>query len=150
MHFSEYHVRLAAYALIVDEQDRVLLTWFNGEGRADPCWSLPGGGVEFDESLRDACRREVHEETGYTVEVGELLADHFFSRPPNEIFDGWFRSQRFVYDAQITDGTLGTLEVGGSTDYAAWIPRAQVADKPARADIVDVALAAYEAKRRPA
>ncbi len=46
MHFTEYDTRLAAYAILTDENARVLLTWFNGGARAQPCWSLPGGRVD--------------------------------------------------------------------------------------------------------
>jgi 8-oxo-dGTP diphosphatase len=143
MEFTEYHTRLAAYALLVDEvdgQERVLLAWWNGEGHSDPEWSLPGGGIDFDESVLDGVVREVFEETGYHVEPGPLLAEHFFTAE-GRTFDGWFRSQRFVFEATITGGELGTTEVDGSTDFARWVSLAELEGQP-RVEIVDIALAA--------
>ena len=142
--FTEYHTRLAAYALIVDDQDRALLAWWNGEGHSAPAWSLPGGGIGFEESIRDGLVREVYEETGYHVAPGLLLVDDFFTARGRS-FDGWLRSQRFVFDATITGGDLGTTEVAGSTDRAEWVPLADL-EGQARASIVDVALAAREAR----
>jgi 8-oxo-dGTP diphosphatase len=147
LEFTDYHTRLAAYALLVDEDERVLLAWWNGEGHSDPEWSLPGGGIEFEESVHDGLVREVFEETGFHVEPGGLLAEHFFTGR-GRTFDGWFRSQRFVFDATITGGELGTTEIDGSTDHAAWVPLDELEGQP-RADIVDVALAARASRAVP-
>ncbi|MEV6281530.1 NUDIX hydrolase [Kribbella sp. NPDC051770] len=145
MHFTEYHTRLAAYAVIVDDSDRILLTWFNGTKRDAPCWSLPGGGVEYDETVEQAVIREVREETGYDVVLHEPLVVHSFTAPSEPDRPLPFKSVRVVYRATITGGTLGTLEVGGSTDFAEWKPLDLDAAEP-RADIVDVAIKAHLAR----
>src|SRR4051794_21144736 len=64
LHTTDYDSRLAAYAVIVDDHDRVLLALWNE--MAEPLWTLPGGGVELDETVEAAAVREVREETGST------------------------------------------------------------------------------------
>jgi len=140
VHSTEYHVRIAGYGVITDG-DRILLAWYNGEqGKADPGWSLPGGGIEFDEPLSAGVVREALEETGYTVELGPLLAEDHLTWParPDR---APIRAQRFLFAATITGGELGTLEEEGTTDFARWVPMAALADQPL-ADIVMLALRA--------
>ena len=58
---------IAAGAFITDDQGRFLLVEEkNGK------YNFPMGSVELDESLQEACAREVLEETGLTVSVGDL------------------------------------------------------------------------------
>ncbi len=142
MHFTEYDTRLAAYAVIVNEAGELLLTWYNGEGTtATPKWTLPGGGIEHDEAVEDGLVREVYEETGYDVTVGALLATSHFTV---ENFRGrgrLARFQRLLYSATVTGGELGTTEVGGSTDFAQWVPIAEIPHTSEhRSDIIEIAL----------
>jgi 8-oxo-dGTP pyrophosphatase MutT (NUDIX family) len=51
---------LGAFAIIFDEQNRVLLS----HRRDMDLWNLPGGGVESGELPTEAVIREVKEETG--------------------------------------------------------------------------------------
>jgi len=138
--FCDYDLRLAAYAAIVDADDRILLTWFNGGRCSRPSWSLPGGGVEYAETIEAAIVREVREETGYFVDLGGPLVTSSFTsadgpRPPRP-----YKSVRIIYTARICGGTLGTLEVGGTTDRAAWMPIDRILKTQPRADIIDIAV----------
>lgn len=70
--------RLAARALIL-HQDRLLLV--NAYREGSDLWCAPGGGVEAGSSLPDNLIREVHEETGLTVTVGEPALVNEFHDP---------------------------------------------------------------------
>ncbi|MGY1804760.1 NUDIX domain-containing protein [Blastococcus sp. SYSU D00922] len=59
-------------AVVVDDAGRLLLIRRGHDPHAG-LWSLPGGRVEDGETLEQAVRREVLEETGLAVEVGELV-----------------------------------------------------------------------------
>jgi nucleoside triphosphatase len=57
--------RIIAVPILVDEEGRVLLCRMaEGRGVFPGQWALPGGGIEPDERIDDALRREVREELG--------------------------------------------------------------------------------------
>ena len=69
---TEQSSRLAAYAVCVHNDQILLARWVSQDG-TDRHWTLPGGKVEHGEDPFEAVVREVAEETGYVVEVVELL-----------------------------------------------------------------------------
>lgn len=148
VHFTEYDTRVAAYAVIVDEHQRLLLTWYNGEGRHDPGWSLPGGGVEYDETLEEAVVREVYEEAGYRVDVGfPLTTQAWGHRNGTTRSDKPYKAVKVLFDATIIGGALGTVEIGGSTDFAEWVPLDDLDRRGRRADVVDAGISAWTRSR---
>jgi ADP-ribose pyrophosphatase YjhB (NUDIX family) len=85
-------------------------------------WSIPGGVLELGETLRQGAEREALEETGLTVEVGEVL----------EVFD------RIVPDAEgktrfhyvlidfLCRPVAGELRPGGDAAEVRWISREEL------------------------
>lgn len=66
--------RVAAYVRCFDERGRVVLARIGQEGNPwDGGWTMPGGGMEWDEQPTDTAIREFREETGLAVTLGELL-----------------------------------------------------------------------------
>jgi ADP-ribose pyrophosphatase YjhB (NUDIX family) len=64
------NLRPSARALILDDDDRILLCRFEflRDSRTVVVWAAPGGGVEPGESLLEALRRELDEEVGLAVD----------------------------------------------------------------------------------
>lgn len=120
--YTDFDTRLGAYAIVVDEQRRVLLAHWHE--LSSPRWTLPGGGVELHETPEEAVVREVAEETGYDVELVRLLGVHTRVVPAASRLiatDRVLRSVGVVYEARVVGGEL-THEVRGSTDEARWFP----------------------------
>ena len=70
----EYPARpIIGVGTVVWHGERVLLVQ-RGRPPRQGQWSLPGGAQQLGESLAEAACREILEETGVTVELGDLIA----------------------------------------------------------------------------
>jgi 8-oxo-dGTP diphosphatase len=142
LHYTEYDTRLGAYAVIIDTvagREQVLLALWNEP--ASPRWTLPGGGVELDETVEEGAVRELREETGYDVELGRLIGVDTFVVPVERRTTGSdrpLRNVRVIFEARVVGGEL-TREVGGTTDEAQWFPVDEVPGLE-RVGLVDVGL----------
>ena len=134
-------LRVAAYGVVTDDDDRLLLArWVEGRRVA---WTMPGGGLEEGEDPELAVRRELREETGFEIETTELLGVHSRVIPASrrvrrDESRAPLHTLRIVYRARIVGGEL-RFEKNGSTDMAAWFTLDDVA-KLQRVKLVDIAL----------
>lgn len=102
---------LAAGAVVVDDMGRVLLVR-RGRDPGRGLWSVPGGRVEPGESFSHAVVREVEEETGLAVAVGDEL---WSTRVP--VGDD---AEFEIHDFAATV-VAGDLRPGDDADAAAWV-----------------------------
>lgn len=140
--------RVAAYAVILRD-GCILLSRLAPRLSRGELWTLPGGGLDHGEDPREAVVREVFEETGLPVTVGETA--HTFSL---HLPDTWrhgrranAHSLRIVYEGWVPVDAPEphVVEVGGSTVDAAWHPVAAVLDGSLpTVSLVREALAAHE------
>ncbi len=98
-------IRPGACAIIFDDSGKVLL-----ERRSDNgFWGLPGGAVEVGESVEQAVKREVMEETALVVEVKRLVGvysdprQHNISSYPDGNITHWVT---VVFECVRIDGKL--------------------------------------------
>ena len=74
---------VAVKAIVRDGAGRILLIRRSDDSPVDPgCWDLPGGKLDYGETLADALVREVREETGLAVVVGPPVHTCHFAKEP--------------------------------------------------------------------
>ena len=105
--------RIPSVLVYLRRGDEVLLMHRNKEPNLG-LWVAPGGKVELDESPYDAARREILEETGYTV--GALSFRGFCTEVSNRPDWQWFL---FIF---VTEAFQGALRADLREGALAWTP----------------------------
>jgi ADP-ribose pyrophosphatase YjhB (NUDIX family) len=122
---------VGAYALCVDEQERLLLARVAVRDSVSGSWTLPGGGLDWGERPEDGVLRELEEETGLTARrLGEVVGVYSGTRhrsaerPRDSV-----HVVGIVYRVGDLEGELRP-EAEGSTDTCAWFTREEAIALP--------------------
>ena len=116
---------------IVLRDGRLLMVNAWPDGRSDLICA-PGGGVDRGQSLPDNLVREIHEETGLTVQVGPVVLVNEFHDPAGTFHqvDVFFRCRLVSGDP---DGEWA--DAGGVVTRTFWLTRDELAPPPVQAGI---------------
>jgi ADP-ribose pyrophosphatase YjhB (NUDIX family) len=106
----------AASAIVTNERGEILM-----QRRVDNnFWALPGGTMDFGETIVQTAEREVREETGLDVRVDGIIGTFSDPRHIIEYSDGEVRQQfNICFHASLVGGELRASEE--STEVR-WIP----------------------------
>ena len=106
---------------VVMDSDRVLMIK-RGKPPRRGSWSLPGGAQELGETIREAARREVREETGLQIEIFGLIdvVDSVRSDADDKIEYHYTLIDLAGYSVG------GTLMAGGDAQDCRWFTRTEI------------------------
>ena len=99
---DQQNPRIRVAAVIVDD-DRILLVQHEKNGQS--YWMLPGGGVDYGETLEESLRRELWEEARVAITVGPLILASDSVAP-----NGERHVVNLCFRCTIMEGTPGTGE----------------------------------------
>ncbi|MBZ5536583.1 MAG: NUDIX domain-containing protein [Acidobacteriia bacterium] len=117
------YIGVGVGAILVDGDGRLFLARRGPQAKNERgLWEFPGGSVEFGEQLASALQREMREEYGIEILVGELLdvVDHILPEEGQH----WV-SPTFI--CRITSGTPEILEPGKCAEIG-WYDPSEVPD----------------------
>jgi len=112
---------IVGVGVVVWHDDRVLLVRRGKPPRAGH-WSLPGGAQQLGETVAEAARREVKEEVGLEVTLGDIVATiDLIDRDPDDRIRYHYTLIDFVADAPGV-----ALRPGSDAADARWFSMAEI------------------------
>lgn len=117
-------IKPAAAVALFDAEGRVLML----RRKDNEKWTMPGGTLEFGESLVDCAIREVLEETGFTIKITGLIGTYTDPHVVVAYSDGEVRQEfTFVYAGEISGGSL---QIDHESTAAEWMFPKDVLEVP--------------------
>jgi ADP-ribose pyrophosphatase YjhB (NUDIX family) len=117
-------IRPAAAVALFDSRVNILLL----RRKDNDKWIMPGGTLDFGESLTDWASREVREETGLRIRITGLVGTYTNPHILIAYSDGKVRQEfTFVYTAEIESGELN---IDDESKEAAWVPLSSAVELP--------------------
>lgn len=121
-------IRNAAKAVIIKDGGVLLNKCAHKNGM--PYYDLPGGGQHQYETMEDALRREVLEETGYTVASARFAAlaeDIFTDKGLREKYPDYSHRIYHIFDVTLADAPQRRpTEVDWGMEGSMWVPVEQL------------------------
>jgi 8-oxo-dGTP diphosphatase len=112
-------VRILCVGAVVFDDARRCVVVRRGHPPSQGLWSLPGGRVEPGETLSEAVVREVREETGLEIEVGDPVGRI-------DIAHGDLVYDVTDFAAAVAGGQAVPLVAGDDAAEARWVTRAEM------------------------
>jgi 8-oxo-dGTP pyrophosphatase MutT (NUDIX family) len=97
-----FHIRVRAGAVVI-QNDSILLVEFNDENGLH--YNLPAGGVDPNETIIEAVKREAKEETSIEVEVGPLAFVYEYAPHLKSNKYGETHSLGLMFECKIKEGS---------------------------------------------
>jgi ADP-ribose pyrophosphatase YjhB (NUDIX family) len=111
--FFKFYLLKIRPSILIIENGHLLTMRYNYEGQ--DVYNSPGRNVEFGEKLNDTLQRELQEELGVSVKVGEL---HFVA----EVISEKMQNMHFVFEGKVGKGIPKLNSKETRALQLVWIP----------------------------
>jgi mutator protein MutT len=116
---SSPHAELCVGAIVIDEGALLLVR--RGRGAGTGLWSIPGGRVELGETMEQAVRRELLEETGLSA-LSAMHVGHV-----ERLGEGW---HFVIHDFVVTVASRSGATAGDDAAELCWVALEHLSEMP--------------------